>query len=340
MVAIMTLLLLLILLAGSEASWARATTPAATLVIELQNVVQYQVDTSDLSKWGTNPGITPGKIAKGMGVGCVGVPVVAYGDIVSVNGQPARGTYVSRAVSVCMRTTPVPGVNAIADTTWASVRDETYQILQSDGVTPIGTIMVTGLNNGSPSPPGPQAGNQNYAIVGGTGAFLGARGQKGNYSINTNNNIISPRGASITEDPANRRVNGGGHVQAVLTVFPMFTPQILEVTHTRDSTGVNSARPADSGEILSILATGLGPTRPGLDPGKPFPPTPASQVNSPLQVTVNEKIAEVLSAVGSPGAVDQYQVKFRVPPGTKSGMAAVQVTAAWISSAPVSIPIQ
>lgn len=64
--------------------------PAATaLYVELQNVVEYQVDVSDLSKWGTNPNITRGGIAQGTGVGCVGVPIVGYGDIVSVK-WPAR----------------------------------------------------------------------------------------------------------------------------------------------------------------------------------------------------------------------------------------------------------
>jgi hypothetical protein len=70
--------------------------PASTLKVELRNAVECQVDTSDLSKWGTNPNSTPGKILQGMGVGCAGVPVVKIGDIVSVNGAPARGTWVAR----------------------------------------------------------------------------------------------------------------------------------------------------------------------------------------------------------------------------------------------------
>ena len=53
--------------------------------------------------------------------------------------------------------------------------------------------------------------------------------------------------------------------------------------------------------------------------GQPFPSSPLASVNSPVEVTVNGKPAEVLSAVGYPGAVDGYQVNFRVPPDTAKG---------------------
>ena len=51
-------------------------------------------------------------------------------------------------------------------------------------------------------------------------------------------------------------------------------------------------------------------------------------------------LAEVIGAAGYPGSVDSYQVNFRVPPDTARGPATIQVTAAWISGAPVSIPVQ
>jgi hypothetical protein len=46
------------------------------------------------------------------------------------------------------------------------------------------------------------------------------------------------------------------------------------------------------------------------------------------------------NAVGYPGAVDGYRVNFRVPADTAKGPASIQVSAAWISGAPVSIPVQ
>jgi uncharacterized protein (TIGR03437 family) len=55
---------------------------------------------------------------------------------------------------------------------------------------------------------------------------------------------------------------------------------------------------------------------------------------------VNGTAAEVLAAVGYPGAVDGYQVNFRVPPGTTKGTVSIQVSAAWIAGAPISIPVQ
>ena len=334
---------IVLLLAAACCASAQVEAPPATLVVGLENVVEYQVDTPDLSKWATNPNITKGGIAQGMGVGCVGVPVVIYGDIVSVNGDPARGTYVGRAVSVCLSPTPTAGLSAVADITANSLRDETYYILGNDGVTPIGTIMVNGLNGSvSPRPPGPPPGGQNFAIVGGTGAFLGARGQKGSG----NGGITNNRTASIAEDPANRRQNGGGHGSFTFYVIPMFRPEVVitpngpAVTHSTDFSLVSSIKPATAGEILSLFATGLGPTRTSLDPGQPFPSSPLALVNSPIVVTVNGKAAEVMGAVGYPGAMDGYQVNFRVPPDTPKGSASIQVTAAWIPGAPVSIAVQ
>jgi uncharacterized protein (TIGR03437 family) len=63
-------------------------------------------------------------------------------------------------------------------------------------------------------------------------------------------------------------------------------------------------------------------------------------VNSPVEVTVNGKSAEVLDAVGYPGSVDGYQVNFRVPPDTTTGTASIQVSAAWVPGVPVRIPVQ
>jgi uncharacterized protein (TIGR03437 family) len=83
-----------------------------------------------------------------------------------------------------------------------------------------------------------------------------------------------------------------------------------------------------------------GPTIQGVDPGQPFPLNTPAAVNSPVEVIVNGKSAEVLGAVGYPGAVDRYQVNFSMPADTATGVATIQVIAAWISGSPVSIAVQ
>ena len=63
-------------------------------------------------------------------------------------------------------------------------------------------------------------------------------------------------------------------------------------------------------------------------------------MNSPIAVSVNGQQAEVINALGWPGLVDTYRADFRVPDGTKAGLAAIQLNAAWIPSPPVTISIQ
>jgi uncharacterized protein (TIGR03437 family) len=131
----------------------------------------------------------------------------------------------------------------------------------------------------------------------------------------------------------------------VLHVIPKSVPQIVTtpngpaVTHSGDFSLVSASKPAAPSEILSLFVTGLGPVR-GVDPGKPFPSNPLAAVNSPIDVAVNGKPAEVLAAVGYPGAVDGYQVNFRIPPDTAKGTATIQVSAAWIAGPTVGIPVQ
>jgi uncharacterized protein (TIGR03437 family) len=149
----------------------------------------------------------------------------------------------------------------------------------------------------------------------------------------------------MSEDPANRRKNGGGKQRWVLHVVPMFQPQIVAsgsgpaVFHA-DFSPVTAARPAKAGEVLIVRATGLGPTRPGIDPSQPFPLDAPQEVNSPVDVTVNGHAADVINKIGWPGMVDTYRLDFRVPDGIATGTAAIQLTAAWIAGSPVNIPIQ
>jgi uncharacterized protein (TIGR03437 family) len=307
---------------------ARAQGVSPTLLqIDVENMVRYVADTPDSSKFATNPGITPAVVPRNFGT------YIGLADIVAVNGVAARGTYASRGLSITMSPTGSGGV-AIADVTRNSAVDVRFEILSADGTTPIGTIL--GLEFGmGPAPPGsPLAVTQgNNTIVGGTGAYLGVRGS---YGQSVTAQTVPVRMASVAEDPSNRRANGGGRTRFVLQVIPMAWPAVAMTTgmptiaHANNEI-VTASNPAAPGERLYVYATGLGPTRPGVDPGQPFPSSPPAAVNSPVQVTVNGNPAQVLAAVGFPGSVDTYQVLFQVPSGTKTGGALVQVSAAWIA---------
>lgn len=304
------------------------------LQIDTANQVQYFEDTSDLSKLASNPGITPATLPKNY------TNSVTIGDIVAVNGQPAKGTLLFTLRMATLRTAPNPG-EAIADVVRNSSIDMKFEILQTDG-TPVGTIMIAGFGAGSPPPGSPLDVVQgNNAITGGTGAFLGVRGQAGQGP-----SAVAARQASLTEDPANRRINGGGRVRFILHVIPISQPQIIPtsngpaIAHSSDFSLVTPTKPAAPGETLSLFATGLGPTRPGVNPGQPFPASPLALTNSPIQVTVNGKQAQVIGAAGFPGAVDAYQVNFQLPSDTPKGIASVQVAAAWITGPSVNISVQ
>jgi uncharacterized protein (TIGR03437 family) len=138
----------------------------------------------------------------------------------------------------------------------------------------------------------------------------------------------------------------GNKRHPVLYLIPLTAPQVLvtssgpAIIHAIDGTRVSALKPAKPGEILSLFASGLGPTKPGVEPGQPFPISPLQSVNSPVQVLVNVEPGDVSYAGGYPAAVDGYQVNFRVPNDAAPGMASIQVTSAWIGGPAVGMPVQ
>jgi hypothetical protein len=144
---------------------------------------------------------------------------VDIADIVAVNDQPAKGVVAFQSRTIRLVPFPNPGA-AISDVGRGSFVNYTYEILKSDG-TPIGSIVTSGFGGGGRPPGAPLAvTNGNTAIVGGTGAFLGARGQAGLVFTG----MGDVRFASMTEDPANRRTNGGGRVRYALHLIPLGAP--------------------------------------------------------------------------------------------------------------------
>ena len=259
---------------------------------------------------------------------------IGGGDIVSVNGKPAKGMWFTRATGFFVSTNPQPG-QGFADVTRAGFLDWSFEILQPDG-TPIGTIMAMGQNIG-PAPPGaPRSVTLlNLTVVGGTGAYLGARGQTG--IIRTQPGSL-PQSASITEDPALRRNPGRQKRWVGIHVIPMERPTVVSAMHA-DFSPVTMGHPARPGELLILKAIGLGPTSPSLDPGQLFVTMPPQVVNSPLEVRVNGIPTEPVNKIGWPGTTD-YRVDFRVPSGTLQGDAEIQLTVAWIPGPGFKIPVR
>jgi hypothetical protein len=307
--------------------------PPVVLHIDVENIVQYCGNVSDYSQLAATPSqLTCSLRTFG--------EVINIADVVAVNGKPAKGTWEFMARSTNLRTTPTTG-QAIADTVRNGPFVDSLEILQADG-SPVGSIMTLGAISGPPTPGAPlDSVGGNGAIAGGTGAYIGMRGQRGGTGVS-----VPARNTSMAEDPANRRIYGGGKQTLEYLLIPMSRPTIITtitgpaVVHSSDFTPVTATNPAKEGEILSLFATDLGPVRPGVDPGKPFPATPLAVVNSPIDVTVNGTSAEVIGAAGYPGSTNGYQVNFRVPPGAGKGTVTLQLSAAWIPSSAVSISVQ
>src|ERR1051326_6930824 len=93
----------------SQPGLAQVAAPSI-LQIEVANNVLYQEDTADVSKFATNPNVTPDSHGAKNFNRAVGVA-----DIVAVNGQSVTGTHIRSAMNVFLSTAPVPG-QALADT--------------------------------------------------------------------------------------------------------------------------------------------------------------------------------------------------------------------------------
>src|SRR5688572_24537188 len=132
-----TILLLAVAICPSALPQGPATTQ---LTIDVENFVIYMSDTPDITKLARNAAITPS-----IGIGSLPTQTPNFtlntgiGDIVAVNGQPAKGLFASRSRGMGTTTSVSPG-RAIADIVRAAMREDVFEILQPDG-TPIGSIM-------------------------------------------------------------------------------------------------------------------------------------------------------------------------------------------------------
>lgn len=323
-----------VLVACAAALTAQAP-PVSVLEVDTANRVQYVYDTYDPLKFARTaaPVAVQGQSTF--------MQNVAVADIVAINGKPARGTVVVTNLILNMTPNAAPGY-VIADLTRSTVGNASYEIQRTDG-RPIGTFYGVCLSLGTP-PPGAPAGStqSNQAVVGGTGAFAGVRGTVCQGSPPTQ---IATRVASVQENPADRRNTTGGTQRFLIQVFPMYVPEIIvaggrpAVFHA-DGSPVTESAPACAGEQQVLMAAGLGPTEPVSKPEEPFTAQPMQEVTSPVEVIVNGMGAKAIFVAGWPGSTDRYFTNFRVPEGTKAGVATLQLSVAWVKGPEGKIPIR
>lgn len=313
--------------------------PASVIVVDTANRVNYIYDSPDVAKFGTSGGVTS---AQGIRTDHPFYEETNLADVVAVNGAPAKGNMVIRTFTyININPAPSPG-RAIGDITRTAIGQSVWEILAADG-RPVGTIITTWLSGGAPPPGAPRActgGNQ--AIIGGTGAFLGASGMVCQAPAAV---PVAVRSASVLEDPQNRRTNGGGTNRYVMQIIPRYVPEVAveagqPVVLHADFSPVTSNAPARAGETLILMAAGLGPTIPSLDPGEIFSLDQMRTVSSPVEVLVNGQAVAAENAVGWPGTADRFRVDFKVPAGLAAGQATVQLSAAWIKGGSVRIPVR
>jgi len=295
----------------------------AILEIEIDKVQFYWRDSTDATQFAASQDRAVGSLPRNFPL------AEGLGDIVAVNGTPVKGTMTAQISGIIHNTEAnLTAGQAVADTFATGRLVYEFDIWNLEG-RQIGTIYATGLNN-APPPPGAAPGGTslNLVVVGGTGAFLGVRGQM-QHSIA---NQPSPGPASIREDPGRRRVLYSGRgfsFNRVAYLIPWRTPEIEAVFHA-DLTPVSASKPARAGETLVLRATGLGPTRPETSPGQAYPAEPFARVNSPVTAIVNGQKVAVVNALGWPGEIDRYRVDVILPAAVEPGQMRLSLEAAWI----------
>jgi len=306
-------------------SGAAAQDLPTILDVQVENSVLYVGDVADQSRLARSPApVAPVPQAQAGNF----TRNVFLADVTAINGIAAKGEVVSMVQVLRLNTSP-PISAAIADANRPAANHVVYEFLKADGVS-YGTLWGMELVGAAGG----------LSIVGGTGAFLGARGSATVLDANPVQRVTSQ-----AEDPSMRRINGGGRFRSVFQIFPMFRPEVLlgdsgPALFHADFSLVTAASPARPGETLIVYARGLGPTIPSLNPGGVFPSEQLAVATSPVEVLVNGRSSPAINQVGVPGTSDTYRVDFRVPDETVAGLANLQLSAAWVKGAAVRVPVQ
>ena len=114
-----TLLATMLLFSACRNLGRAQTLPPTILEIDVENYVQYMEDTSDISKFATDPNATTAVPPRNF------LFFLQIADIVAVNGQPAKGTLTRNSRLLNLTTSPDPG-QAMADTVRGAVSADTF----------------------------------------------------------------------------------------------------------------------------------------------------------------------------------------------------------------------
>jgi uncharacterized protein (TIGR03437 family) len=106
-----------------------------------------------------------------------------------------------------------------------------------------------------------------------------------------------------------------------LFTFPAGDQTLAMVLHA-DGTLITPDSPALLGELLTLYATGLGPTDPARPEGLAIPDTPAFNAVDPVAVLVGDATFPAAAAFAAPGRVGVDTVQFRLGNGSPSGTSA------------------
>ena len=167
---------------ATASGWAQTTRDAVTIDIETDRGAQWRIDVSDPSRVAASSDPVPPAAMLNF------FRSFSIQDVRIVNGIPAKGVVLFRTDRINLNPSPPTG-SAIADGIRGTAAEIAIEILDENGA-PVGTLVGSGLAGGA-APPGasvrcsPQSTDpsgclqpvSNIAITGGTGAFLGARGQ-------------------------------------------------------------------------------------------------------------------------------------------------------------------
>jgi hypothetical protein len=290
----------------------------ARLAVQLEHFAWYWED-GDPNNYGTvteSLSPNPAGFAKGLKRN------VIMADVVSINGKPARGAYVSDGLFLPIGASDLP-------------RNHSHEFvldLQTAEGQQIGSLFGTFLSSGTAAPGAPRGGGT-WAVVGGSGAFVGVRGQGANMG-GSSYHITSMRESTIA-----RRTNARGKLLLDLYLSGVDVPEILAAHHANDFSAVTAANPAHPGEMLIVKVKANWPTDPPRTPGTVFGADPMHVVPDFLQAAVNGFPAEIVNRVGWPGERGVYRVDLLLP-SMAPGNAVVNLTAGYVLGSDFKLPVR